>query len=335
MLFISNPPECLKDFIVLRGGCYCDDNGNKIATPVPTSGFYIESLKGITAENISDIVNEANVTATSLVNQMVYFAAFMVEKRLTALLSESGLDLNKQGQLSEICNLSSTATPAVALEKGIRISRKNINSQAARIFVQAIKVKSKTAGATTIEITDINGNVIWSQIATLQADVLHTFYVDTEFAPDIIYITADATNVQLYQWSCNGGGCCGNSIGSHKDFAVVGWDGVQNSLTGYVGACVRLVCTDKELICQFADRLAMAILYQTGVEILKEWVSPSSRINFIKTNGAEWAANTIDEWEKMSIDLLQAEIKNIRNIMKRDGFCYKCENKFQTVPMIP
>lgn len=335
MIFIQDPPACLENFIVLKGGCYCDDNGNKIPTPVPTSGFYIESLKGITAENISDIVNEANVNATSLVNQMVYFGAFMVEKRLTALLSEAGLDLNKFGNIAEVCNLFGNYTAAVALEKGIRISRKNLNSQNARIYVQAIKVKSRVTGPTTLEITDILGNVLWSQSATLQADVLTHVSVEMEFEPDIIYITADATNVQLYEWSCSGSGCCGNSVGTWKDFAVIGWDGIQNSLTGYVGACVRLVCTDKNIICQFSKRLAMSILYQTGVEILKEWISPSSRINFIKTNSAEWAAATIEEWEKMSIDLLQAELKNIINILKRDGYCYSCENRFQTVPMIP
>jgi hypothetical protein len=336
MIFISNPPACLENFIILKDGCYCDENGNKIPTPVPTSGFYIESLSGITVENLSDITNEANRSATNLVNQMVYFAAFIVEKRLLGLLGEAGLDLNKSGTLYDICSVFGNHTPPAALEKGIRLSRKNINSQQARIHVQSVKIKSKTAGVTTVKITDISGNVLWSQTVNLFDDSVYTVYVDTTFEPDVIYILADATAVQLYEWSCTGTGCCGNNVqGYGKEFAVVGWDGVQNSLIGYVGACAKLVCTDENLICQFAKRLAMAILYQTGAQILKEWVSPSSRINFIKLAGEQWAAEHIEIWEKMSTDLVQAEVKNIINILKTDGYCYDCKNRFQSIKMIP
>jgi len=336
-MFISNPPLCLQHFITLKDGCYCDSSGLHIETPVPKSGFYLETLNGITVENISDITNEANKTATNLVSQSVYFASFLVERQLLSMLNAEGLNLNKIGANREYCSVSNNySLPAVGVDKGIRISRAAISSTQSRIYVSNIKIKSKTAGQTTLKIEDTNGVVLWSKVVQLLQDVLMQFEVNQSFEAEIIFILADASNVRLYEFNCHGpAGCCGDAIIGRKEISIMGFDGMQNSFTGYLSACIRLDCTDKDIICRFKDRLALAILYQTGVEILKEWLSPSSRINIIKISGKEWAGETITEWLAMVGDLIKAETKNIASMIMQDKYCYECNNTLKSFTKLP
>lgn len=335
MIFISNPPECLVDFIVLKDGCYCFEDGTKAPTPEPKSGFYIEFLQGISIENISDITPE-NQDATALINNMVYLAANVVEKRLTSYLSNNGYDLNKRGKEYQACNVSNIADIPVAFDKGLRISKANITSEQAVIYVEALKIKVQNAGSTTLKIEDENGNVLWSKTITLPANVETKVKVDKSFSEDIIFALADSTNVGLFQWNCNyQGGCCGRQIAQRQDLSVMGFDGVQLSYTGFLGACLRLDCTDKNIICNFLDKLAFSILYQTGAEILKEWLSPSSRINLIKNFGKEWAQEQIEVYQNQSIEYLEAEVRNIQNLLSYDKYCFKCENNLRSINTIP
>ena len=333
MIFIK-PPECLINFILLKNGCY-SQNGQPIQTPEAKSGYYIESLQGISIENLSDISDE-NYNATSLVNNMVYMASEIVQKRLTGYLSNSGYDLNKRGGKYEACSFTTKYDLPAPLDKGIRISKANVDSLQALIKIDSIKLKSSTTGSGIIKVTDENFNILFSSSITVQGGEISTFKVDKSFSQDIIYLLVDSTNLSLYQLDCTSkGGCCGQAIQYNHPLKVMGFDGVQNSMIGYLGACLRLNCTDKDIICQFLDRLKMPILYQTGVEILKEWLSPSSRMNYIKCSGEDWAKETIQEWESKSIEFLEAEIANIQKILSYDKYCYSCENNIRTINTIP
>ena len=330
---MTNTPICLNNYIVLRDGCYCV-GGAKVATPTPTSGYYIEDLPGLSLENLSDVTPE-NTTATDMVNNMVYFAAALVEKQVTAYLSGNGFDLNKMGYELNVCSPTSNYSIPVALERGLRISRYGLNSPQARIFIENVRIKSKTAGNTTIYIKDIDGNVLWSKSVTLVADVETYVTVGLHFLPEIIFIVADASTVQLYEYNCMGAvGCCGKEAKANHSLSVMGWDGVQNSYIGYLGVCARLDCTDENIICNWLQRLKLAILYRAGAMLLEEWIAPSSRINFIK-NEKDWAAAYVEKWNNLSIEYVKAELKNIENLVKQDKYCYKCEQSFKTIAVLP
>jgi len=329
---IANPPACLVDYILLKDGCYCED-GVKVPTPSPKSGYYIESLPGLSLENISDITPE-NQTTTELVNNMVYFAANIVEKQITGYLSGQGFDLNKRGTIQTYCSVSSKVSTPVSLKKGIRISRAGIKSSQARLYIESLKVKSQTTGTTTIEVLDLDDNVLYTKTVTLNANVETTVPIQAEFKEEVIFLVVNASTVTLYEYNCQGqGGCCGKNIRS-SDISVIGWDGVQPSYIGFVGACISLNCTDFEIICNWIDRLKLAILYRAGALLLQEWIAPSSRINFIK-NSKEWAEATIPIWENQSIDFVKAELRNIENIVKYDKYCFYCENNFRTIAVLP
>jgi hypothetical protein len=116
---------------------------------------------------------------------------------------------------------------------------------------------------------------------------------------------------------------------------VTGYDGNALSSDGYLGACVRLDCVDTDIICQFLDRVGLAVLYQTGVQLAKEWASPNNRLNIIKTHGIEWALNMATMWENASVEALDNEIDNIIQILETDKFCYNCQPRLRMYAMLP
>jgi hypothetical protein len=326
-MLLPNTPPCLTDYIVSINGCYPD------GLPVPTSGYYLENLVGLTLDNVAAVSNSALISATQTITEKVNFAADIVEKRLKAVLNSRGIKLNTVGDKYSVCKVSDVTAVPVALNRGILVSKKWLNSVQSRIYVDAVKFKSAVDGATTVYITDYSGNILWSEVTNAMAGVEHTVFVKKHFAPDVILITWDNTNVAPYVYTCDYTSNCKPC--ENKYLNVQGWNGVTVSQNGYLGACVRLDCVDTNIICQFLDRLGMAVLYQSGVQILKEWVSPNNRLNLIKTHGAEWANVKIQEWENMSIEALDNEIDNIIQILETDKFCYNCKPRLRMYPMLP
>lgn len=321
-----NTPTCLENYIISINGCY--PNGT-----VPTSGYYLENLEGITIDNVAAVSNEALVSATQTIQERMFFAADIVEKRLKYVLNKRGIKLNSLGSLYSVCSVSTTSDIPVAANRGIRISKKWIGSPQSRIFIDSVRFKSTIDGSTTIYVTDLSGNVLWFENSQAYANLEQTVYIKRSFAPDVVLLTWDNTNVAPFLYTCNTAtNCkpCGNNV-----LDVVGWDGVKTVTDGFVGACVRVDCVDTDIICQFLDRLGLAILYQTGVQILKEWISPNSRLNLIKTHGFDWAVAMIPDWENKSIEYLDTEIDNIIQLLETDRFCYRCEPRLRMYPMFP
>ena len=321
-----NTPNCLDNYIISLNGCYPEDT-------VPTSGYYLENLEGLTINNVAAVSSEALVSATATVREKMYFAADIVEKRLKAVLNARGIKLNTIGSLYSVCQVSSVTDIPVNANRGIKVSKKWINSPQSRIYVDSVRFKSTVNASSTVYVTDFVGNILFQQAVTCFADTEMHIFVKKSFNQDLILITIDTTNVAPYLYTCNAASnCkpCGDMV-----LNVEGWNGFSATASGYLGACVRVDCVDTDIICQFLDRLGMTILYQTGVQILKEWVSPNNRLNLIKTHGNEWANLKIVEWENASIEALDNEIDNIIQLLETDRFCYRCEPRLRMYPMFP
>ena len=321
-----NTPTCLENYIISLNGCYPPNT-------VPTSGYYLENLEGLTLDNVAAVSNEALVSATLTIQEKMYFAADIVEKRLKAVLNARGIKLNTIGSLYSVCGVSTVSDIPVAQNRGIKVSKKWLSSPQSRIFVDSVRFKSTIDGTSTVYVSDLAGNVMFSQVVTVFADNETTVHIKRSFAPDVILITWDNTNVAAYLYTCNQASNCKPCGGYVLD--VTGWDGLKPVTDGYLGACVRVDCVDTDIICQFLDRLGLSILYQTGVQILKEWISPNNRLNLIKTHGNEWANVKIQEWENASIEQLDNEIDNIIQLLETDRFCYRCEPRLRMYPMFP
>jgi hypothetical protein len=321
-----NTPTCLENYIISLNGCYAPNT-------VPSSGYYLENLEGLTINNVAAVSSEALVSATLTVQEKMYFAADVVEKRLKAVLNARGIKLNSIGSKYSVCGVSNVIDMPVAFNRGIKISKKWIDSPQSRIYIDTVKFKASNNGNSTIYVTDYVGNILFSQAVSVFADTEMHIFIKKSFKEDLLLVTIDTTNISPYLYTCNAStNCkpCGDTV-----LDVQGWNGIAAQPQGYLGACVRVDCVDTDIICQFLDRLGMAILYQTGVQILKEWVSPNNRLNLIKTHGNEWANIKITEWENASIEALDNEIDNIIQLLETDRFCYRCEPRLRMYPMFP
>lgn len=325
---LTTSPSCLDNYIVFYNGCYGDH------TPVPTSGYYIENLEGLTIENVAMISPELLISATQTINEKMLFAAKIVENRLKAILNSRGIKLNTLGKLYSACAVTNVADLPAPFDRGIRISKKWLNSPQSRIFIDAVRFKSKVNGPSVIRIKDLLGNILWEQNTVCIAETEHTVFVKKHFDPDIILVTIDTTNIQPYIYQCDAKTNC-TPCNETINLAIDGWNGTGVSPNGYVSVCVRLDCTDKDIICQFLDRLGLTILYQTGAQIAKEWIAPNNRLNIIKTHGIEWASQMATMWETLSVEYLNNEIDNIIQLLETDKFCYRCETRLRMYTMLP
>jgi len=327
--------DCITNYIVLRDGCYLDENGEPTATPEPSSGFCVENLEGLSVNNIAAIAPEKLATATKVVQEKLNFAAVIVENRLKAMLGARGIKLNSNGKLYDACTVTNSTVIQQPFDKGLRISKKWMISPQSAIWVETIKLKSKNDGATTLKVSDLDGNVLWSKDIKVQANIETAVSVRRHFRKDVIFVTADATSISLFEWRCDEKTGCKPCAAKSEYLSIQGWTGNNVSEPGYVGVCVRLDCTDFNILCQFLDRVGLAVLYQLGVEILAEWLSPNNRLNIIATHGAEWATAKIEQWEQLSVIYLQNEMDAIKEIMTSDKYCYNCEGRINVFPLLP
>jgi hypothetical protein len=317
---------CLDNYILLRNTC---------SDAIPASGLWLDNLEGMSVENVAMVAPENLNTAAKVVAEKLQFAALIVENRLRGTIEERGVNLNRKGKTYNTCDVTASTVAPFPAEKGIKISKKWLGSTLSVIRVHSIFVKGAATGATTIKISDIWGNVLWSKQLTLVAGERISLKVNQQFVQDTILITADTTNVGLYTWHCSEQSNCRPCMHKKQYLVVEGWNGFGYSQEGYLGACVSLDCSDKDIICHFLDRLGLAILHQLGVEMLKEWASPNNRLNIIKTHGEDWANAKQADWEKYSIEYMMNEMNNILAELQEDKHCYACEGRFRAFPMLP
>lgn len=115
---------------------------------------------------------------------------------------------------------------------------------------------------------------------------------------------------------------------------VQGYDGGVTTSDAFLGACLRLDCTDNGIVCEHLKRLDFSILYQTGALILEEWLSPNSRMNNIATYNRDWVNKKIPEWVEKSFQYFNAEISAIIKEVEND-FCYYCDPELQYITALP
>ena len=328
---------CILDYIILRDGCYTDVDDNSIPTPDPTSGLFVEDLEGLSVENVASITPEKLISATNTVIEKLYFAANVVESRLRGILQARGLQLNTVNRNYTACSVTEDTYGAQPYDKGVYISKNWLQSEMSSIWVEAVKFKAVNSGNTTIRVKNSNGDVLFSKTISVNAGVETQTPVRKYFRENVIIVTVDSTNIGLYTYTCDGSTSCKPCASKNEYLSIQGWSGTNVTEIGFLSVCLRLDCTDTDIICQFLDRdgVAMSILYQLGVEIAKEWASPNNRLNIIKTHGEEWAVTKSGDWESISIEHLDNEIDSIMQLMKADDFCYNCVGRIISVPLLP
>jgi hypothetical protein len=326
MQFQSNQPDCFKNFILSAQACN--------QTLQPTSGLYIENLEGITIKNLANISSEVQQTGFDLLHNKVFHAINLVKTQVQSKFAQMGWYMPLAQKPIEFCSIDGYALATSSNFRGIKVVRYDSVSPYSRFFIEKIFLRSKTSkNGVVVEIKDRNGIVLQSYTIDLVANKAYAIDANLEIAETLFYIGLSDSDLEMYSSECMGSGncCSGSGWATYQNYyyQVVGWDGTKDDRKSY-GFAIRgyLKCSINALMCQLLDPLKMAILYQTGVEILKEWLS-STRNNILTLHyDGEALANKKMEWEDEVQTQLDTVLPNlIKQIVETDKNCLLCQTQ--------
>lgn len=262
------------------------------STEPPKSGLYLDLLEGLNVLNIADLTDEVMISARSITENKCRHAALKT-------LDRADVALRRMLTVARHSPQGYTGKPLAGtfgntLDTGVRLMRTAPADKAQLTYIASIEVYPMEAGEITIYVRDEQLNTI----ATFTANA-HTpgeavqVAIDRAFAPRKLYITSTA-RLQIIDLR-NPSGCCGHThninipslvVQGYKDGSID-----MNFGEGFrVDACVQ--CSITPYYEAMARLLKQAILYQTGIEVVREWMA-STRLNALVINGAEHAHNVM------------------------------------------
>lgn len=279
-----------------------------------TSGHYIEELPGISLSSMAQFENGKEFSGRELFTQVADRAVGLVLQDLKAFMLPY---MAVEGALEEGVMGTWKTTTSEASECSTTIHSRH--GKYGSLYVSGVWVKSvNTATEVPINITD--GVQTLTVEADLTADV--AVFVPFAFTTSLKEVTISTEEeITLYKVDTSSfnnycqTGCCGN--GQFQFLRTTG-------NCGFIPD-VAVLCDIEAVICKYLPRLTYAILYKTGIELLKEWMS-STRLNFITIHGKEWAKETIAEWEtKQYAQYMNDAIQGLPNSLQQaDRYCFTC-----------
>lgn len=301
-------PTCLNDFI-----------GVKCLTLNPKSGLWINDLEGINLRYAADIADSDSISGLNLLNDKIKFATSLVISELSGYAlpffrMNSIVDELKIGEFQ-----STTLAPAAA-DRGVKFEIND--SRLLRIRIKTVKFKAVevlTAGNLKIE----DGQNMTVYPFTTDANGEAEIFCDYLSKTSKIYVTVDdtgfTTNNTLIKQACN-------CYYTRSEFIQGwGWNGSGTSSSSY-GLQIESMaeCDNNEFACVLSHKLALPILYRSGIEIVKEGIT-SDRLNSVTLLDSEKGEFLIEEFTKRYNEQMKILIASLPELMKRiDDICIVC-----------
>jgi hypothetical protein len=309
---------CLDNFIGIRAAC-------QAGASAPVSGLYIEDLPGISIKSLAS-VDAKYASAQKLVSEKAIFAGKKVLEMAREVIRprfhvETAIDEVIGGQFNED-TLATTTN-----ERGLRIEKSFTQLTTTRI--PFVYVKSNT----TVNDVDIlvkeGGTTKLTKTVNLEAGVelcvdlnyeTSALEVDIVIANNSVEPFSGSSRYTALKADCNS---CGNGLS--KFVTVRGLDnGTTSNLLFGIRAEVIIVCHLDKGLCYLRNDLKLPILYQTGIEILKEWRA-SDRMNFLTIHSQDWVEDTLADWEVEVDVLFKNRARGLANFLKSvDNNCFVC-----------
>lgn len=315
-------PDCYQNFILCRQSC-------EDLSILPKSGLYIDELEGITIERLASISNEAQQKGIDLLHNKVILAIRKLEDLVIAKLGAYGLYMPLFQKIGNYCTIGKGSAGASADFRGVQITRYPEAAYFASFYIDTIFLRPKTTKAgVSIEVRDMDSNVLLSYTVDLVADKLVQLKVGQEIAQTQFVIGISDADVEMYSGECViTASCCSGQAVKNNYFRINGWNGTDESRASYgIALSGYLKCSKTALMCAILEPIKMAVFYQTGAEILKE--QKSTRRNNVVTLHfpKEELKSQIQEWEfeadKILTDILPALIPQLK---EQDKFCILCQ----------
>lgn len=300
--------NCLNNIVGVR--CLGDSS---------SSGLYVEDLEGINVKTASQIADVRYQSGLDLIKKKKEFAikaiandiqgAFLPYFRMNSLIDELVVGKFKDTTL--------TTSP---LKRGVEI--KTRNSRLLRIQIQTVEIKILEAALTSY-LKIIDG--LDEKLVEFTTDADGKALIDLNYISKTnqIFIVLEDPLITPFDGQLKSGCHCYSK--SSEFLTGRGYkDGQTASSTFGLSVQSLAVCDQEQFVCLLAPRLGFAILYKTGIEIVKEWIA-SDRLNPVTMIDDGTEDFLLSEFESQYKNQLKILIESLPDFFIRlDEICVVC-----------
>jgi hypothetical protein len=322
---------------------------HNLCTPVtPTSGFYIQDLRGINLSVANAAIDNETMSGVKLIQEKITFSQNAILAHLRTHLADK-LKINSIIQNDTVGfykdNLVSVASEASKL-KGIRVCL----NQYPYLEFSPVKIylKLSTAVTTNILIYDLmTGELLDTEPITTVANTPTAIIINKSYFSQKqrlhLFICIDSSVSNTYETSINKTSCSscngsysnkyisfsGGEIGSadQKIFSNI----TSSSGTNGLSIEYSLNCSLEPFLCNMGNQIAWPLLHKVGSEIMKE-LTASRRLNSIINIDKGLNEILQKEYEEEYMASMSALLNNMK---VPNDICFNCNSRVRKAVAIP
>lgn len=318
-------PTCYQHIFAFRPDQTC-------AEPiVPTSGLYIDDLEGISLLTSEATGKHTYANAQAILDAKTAVALQKVEAWVQQTMMRRGFYLPQQQPAANVCGYQNTTQAVAGAGRGLTLYRSPQATFLAQLYIAKATYKAATSGTATLEITDLNGVILFVSAPTaVTANKAVEFAVNAYYAVDVRILIN--TDTEPYDTNCDSHCACLCSAArakqpAQKMYSVKGFDGTGDASTGFgVTICAALRCNIQSLMCYIMDYIKTPLLYMTGAEIMREMRALNApTAQSIGYYAKDVQKETIERWEKEATQILATQVDTIiYQLRDLDHYCISC-----------
>ena len=308
--------SCQEGLIGIRGDC---------SAVVPTSGYYLEDLPGLTLQKIADSAEDR--TGVTMMGDALDYAFAEIDREILNYSNEradSAASFEPYSLFYPNPGFTATTQPGAVNSKFEGVIRRTADFSFSKLRIETLFVKTLQAKAGVIFSIDDGVTVQVLPAVDLLADEVTEIPADIELASLEFTISADLTGVDVYVGNRYPAACtpC-KTVRRHPYLNVTLAEGIE---------CRILTQCDSDLVLcyvygrrEYLKAAAQAVRYQAGIYLLEQ-KRESTRAN----QGAQmFDINTltaqIEDWKADIKEIVNQIMPNaLHNIRRNDKFCYQC-----------
>jgi len=293
--------------------------GLKCLEESSVSGLFIEDLNGINLKTAANIVDSRFVSGLDLLKAKKEFATKAVQQDLSGAILPF-FRVNSIIDEIEVGNFKTNFLSSVALTRGIKIKARK--SRLLRLRIKTIEIRIEEVNFDhSVEIID--GNTSTSFPFTTDANGFAKINVEYLSETDEVFLVMDNATIKPLDASLKTGCSCYSK--STEFLNAWGWNGSTTSTSTFgLKAEVLAECNNEKLYCLLGGKMGFAILYKTGIEIVKEWIA-SDRLNPVTIIDDGTEEFLLEEFKSEYKKALKILVEQIPLFLSRiDEVCVVC-----------
>lgn len=301
--------NCFENFIGIR----C------VSQTPPVSGLYIDDLEGLNLKFAANTADANYLSGVQFIERKIAFATQLVLNDVSKYAAPY-FRLNSIVSEMRAGEFTTTFVAPEAFNKGLKIETRE--SRMLRIRIPKIEVKIQEP-MLLHSLSIVDGLNVTYYPFTTNGNGEATIYPNYLSQTELVYIVMDNAAINPNETEVKGGCKC---FSKKTEFLVAnGWDGSNVASTSFgISADVLAECAQTELACILANELRFAILYRSGLEIVKE-AKTTGRLNSVTLLDEEKIAFLLAEFERRYTEEMKNTVETLPVLLSRlDDICIVC-----------